>query len=187
MVDHTCGCLHRGSSTAAGVTFISHGNAVLCPAILPLWPITLKSVFLKLPLFVLQTSPPLKVWCTHSILARFLQARDWNVTQAEKQLRGTLEWSVTLLQAQLQLIDGWVQNLAQSSACNVFQQKVLASLPSRFYLFTHRRKTYRPDAIAWAEIEPEAVTGKQFRLGMKDKDGRAVLVMRPRSVGPPLK
>lgn len=40
----------------------------------------------------LQTSPPLKVWCTHSTLARYLQARDWNTAQAEKQLRGTLEW-----------------------------------------------------------------------------------------------
>lgn len=40
----------------------------------------------------LQTSPPLKVWCTHSTLARYLQARDWNTVQAEKQLRGTLEW-----------------------------------------------------------------------------------------------
>ena len=45
-----------------------------------------------------------------------------------------------------------------------------------------RRKTYRPDAITWQEIEPEAVTGKQFRLGVRDKQGRAVLVMRPRSV-----
>lgn len=84
---------------------------------------------------VLQTSPPLKVWCTHSTLARYLQARDWNIAQAEKQLRGTLEW----------------------------------------------RSTFRPDAITWQEIEPEAVTGKQFRLGVRDKQGRAVLVMRPRN------
>ena len=45
-----------------------------------------------------------------------------------------------------------------------------------------RRKTYRPDAITWADIEPEAVTGKQFRLSVRDKAGRAVLVRRPRSV-----
>ena len=45
-----------------------------------------------------------------------------------------------------------------------------------------RRNTFRPDAITWQEIEPEAVTGKQFRLGVRDKQGRAVLVMRPRSV-----
>ena len=44
-----------------------------------------------------------------------------------------------------------------------------------------RRRTYRPDAITWADIEPEAVTGKQFRLPVKDKEGRAVLLMRPRS------
>lgn len=44
-----------------------------------------------------------------------------------------------------------------------------------------RRRTYRPDAITWAEIEPEAETGKQFRLPVKDKEGRAVLLMRPRS------
>ncbi|DBB13651.1 hypothetical protein WJX82_000784 [Trebouxia sp. C0006] len=84
---------------------------------------------------VLQTSPALKVWCTSSTLVRYLHARDWNVAQAEKQLRGTLDW----------------------------------------------RRTYRPDAITWQEIEPEAVTGKQFRLGVRDKQGRAVLVMRPRN------
>ena len=44
-----------------------------------------------------------------------------------------------------------------------------------------RRKSYRPDLIKWADVEPEAVTGKQFRLHVKDKQGRAVLVMRPRS------
>lgn len=47
-----------------------------------------------------------------------------------------------------------------------------------------RRRTYRPDAITWADIEPEAVTGKQFRLPVKDKEGRAVLLMRPRSACP---
>ena len=44
-----------------------------------------------------------------------------------------------------------------------------------------RRRTYRPDAITWTEIEPEAETGKQIRLLVKDKEGRAVLLMRPRS------
>ncbi|KAL3148387.1 hypothetical protein ABBQ38_013843 [Trebouxia sp. C0009 RCD-2024] len=83
----------------------------------------------------LEANPPLKSWCTQSTLARFLQARDWNASQAEQKLRGTLEW----------------------------------------------RRTYRPDAITWADIEPEAVTGKQFRLPVKDKEGRAVLLMRPRN------
>lgn len=45
---------------------------------------------------------------------------------------------------------------------------------------TCRRNSYRPDLIKWGDIEPEAVTGKQFRLNVKDKQGRAVLVMRPR-------
>lgn len=84
---------------------------------------------------VLQANSPLQVWCTDSTLVRYLQARDWSVSQAEKQLKGTLEW----------------------------------------------RRTYRPENITWQEIEPEAVTGKSFRLGVKDREGRAVLVLRPRN------
>ena len=52
---------------------------------------------------------------------------------------------------------------------------------------THcRRREYRPEAVAWEEIAPEAETGKQFLLRDKaggvamDHAGRPVLVLRPR-------
>lgn len=49
-----------------------------------------------------------------------------------------------------------------------------------------RRREYKPEAITWEEVAPEAVTGKQFLLRDKaggvttDRSGRPVLVLRPR-------
>ncbi|KAK9818152.1 hypothetical protein WJX72_007873 [[Myrmecia] bisecta] len=42
------------------------------------------------------------------------------------------------------------------------------------------RLTYKPHEITWAEVKHEASTGKQFRMQARDRDGRVVLVMRPR-------
>ncbi len=50
-----------------------------------------------------------------------------------------------------------------------------------------RRQEYRPEAITWDEVAPEAETGKQFLLPdlasggvARDRAGRPVLVLRPR-------
>ena len=46
--------------------------------------------------------------------------------------------------------------------------------------FPCRRSTYKPHAITWAEVSEEAPTGKLFRMHALDREGRPVLVMRPR-------
>lgn len=43
-----------------------------------------------------------------------------------------------------------------------------------------RRSTYKPHEITWAEVAEEASTGKLFRMATLDREGRPVLVMRPR-------
>ena len=43
-----------------------------------------------------------------------------------------------------------------------------------------RRLSYKPHLITWAEVSEEAATGKLFRMHALDRDGRPVLVMRPR-------
>jgi polyribonucleotide 5'-hydroxyl-kinase len=43
------------------------------------------------------------------------------------------------------------------------------------------RLSYQPHNIKWADVAPEAETGKQFRMAIRDKQGRAILVMRPRN------
>ncbi len=42
-----------------------------------------------------------------------------------------------------------------------------------------RRRTYKPHEITWDSIAAEA-TGKQFLMSAEDKEGRQIVVMRPR-------
>jgi hypothetical protein len=42
-----------------------------------------------------------------------------------------------------------------------------------------RRRTYKPHEITWDSIAAEA-TGKQFLMPAEDKEGRQIVVMRPR-------
>ncbi|KAH7277740.1 hypothetical protein KP509_38G004800 [Ceratopteris richardii] len=41
------------------------------------------------------------------------------------------------------------------------------------------REMYKPEKIKWEDIDKEAETGKVYRAGFCDRDGRTVLVMRP--------
>lgn len=41
------------------------------------------------------------------------------------------------------------------------------------------RSTYRPEEIRWNEVAVEGETGKLFRAGFHDRDGRTVLILRP--------
>ncbi|XP_031495621.1 uncharacterized protein LOC116261134 [Nymphaea colorata] len=41
------------------------------------------------------------------------------------------------------------------------------------------RSTYKPEEIAWHEVAHEGETGKLYRAGFHDKQGRTVLVLRP--------
>ncbi|KAK9843107.1 hypothetical protein WJX74_007090 [Apatococcus lobatus] len=43
------------------------------------------------------------------------------------------------------------------------------------------RSSYKPHEITWAEVSEEATTGKLFRMHTLDREGRPVLVMRPRN------
>lgn len=45
---------------------------------------------------------------------------------------------------------------------------------------TRRRLEYRPHSICWADIEAEAKTGKTFVSPFPDREGRPVVIMRPR-------
>ena len=44
-----------------------------------------------------------------------------------------------------------------------------------------RRKSYRPGHITWDDIKEEATTGKQYICSCPDREGRPVIVMRPRN------
>jgi hypothetical protein len=46
-----------------------------------------------------------------------------------------------------------------------------------------RRLEYRPHNISWADVEAEAKTGKTFVSPYPDREGRPVVIMRPRWVG----
>ena len=46
-------------------------------------------------------------------------------------------------------------------------------------LAVHRRKIYKPHEISWDSIADEA-TGKQVIAPCPDRDGRTVVIMRPR-------
>ena len=46
-------------------------------------------------------------------------------------------------------------------------------------LLLSRRRTYKPHEITWDSIASEA-TGKQFVMPVEDKEGRQIVVMRPR-------
>ncbi|CAN6322779.1 unnamed protein product [Urochloa humidicola] len=41
------------------------------------------------------------------------------------------------------------------------------------------RATYRPEDIRWPDVSVEAETGKMYRASFQDKEGRAVIIMRP--------
>ncbi|KAG8062521.1 hypothetical protein GUJ93_ZPchr0003g17685 [Zizania palustris] len=41
------------------------------------------------------------------------------------------------------------------------------------------RMTYKPEDIRWPEISLEAETGKMYRAGFVDREGRTVVIMRP--------
>ncbi|KAK1406768.1 hypothetical protein QVD17_38376 [Tagetes erecta] len=43
------------------------------------------------------------------------------------------------------------------------------------------RMSYKPEEILWEHVAAEAETGKIYRSSFKDKNGRVVLVMRPRA------
>lgn len=43
-----------------------------------------------------------------------------------------------------------------------------------------RRTSYKPHRIQWQDVEEEAKTGKLYVAEAADKDGRPVVVMRPR-------
>jgi polyribonucleotide 5'-hydroxyl-kinase len=43
-----------------------------------------------------------------------------------------------------------------------------------------RRLEYRPHDITWEAVAAEAVTGKTFVSPYPDKEGRPVVIMRPR-------
>lgn len=48
------------------------------------------------------------------------------------------------------------------------------------HFHNNRRLEYRPHDIAWSEVEAEALTGKTFVSPYPDREGRPVVIMRPR-------
>jgi hypothetical protein len=43
-----------------------------------------------------------------------------------------------------------------------------------------RRLEYGPHSISWGDVEAEALTGKTFVSPFPDREGRPVVIMRPR-------
>ncbi|CAL4944106.1 unnamed protein product [Urochloa decumbens] len=72
-------------------------------------------------------------YCSVACLARYLEARNWNVAKSRKMLEESLKW----------------------------------------------RAAYRPEDIRWPEVSVEAETGKMYRAGFRDREGRTVLIMAP--------
>ena len=114
-----------------------------------------------------QELPDLKQWCSDSAVLRYLRARNWDVVAATKMLKASLEWYVALAGP----------NACTWPAMPVLMTSVWAEpiLPC-----TGRRATYKPHQIRWEDIQEEAKTGKTFILQTPDKEGRPVIIMRPR-------
>jgi hypothetical protein len=76
----------------------------------------------------------------------------------------------------------------QLHACSFNDMHMHSSSPVETFLqavavaWCCRRLETRPQEIVWAQVEKEAETGKTFVSPYPDKEGRPVVMMRPRCV-----
>lgn len=83
---------------------------------------------------IVQADPALQVFCNEWTYVRYLRARNWNLHNATKMLKHTLEW----------------------------------------------RQTFKPHSTTWKDIAEEGATGKVFLMPFEDKEGRPIVMIRPR-------
>lgn len=90
--------------------------------------------------------------------------RQWNLPKAVKMLTDTLHWCGT------------------ARACSTLGSSRKQHI-SKTAAIVCRRLEYKPHLIRWKDVVMEADTGKHFVYHANDKQGRPIVMMRPRCVG----